>query len=312
MAKVFFSYSHKDEELRDELEIHLSAMKRLGVIDTWHDRRIESGRDFGGSISENIEDSDVILLLVSPYFLSSDYCYDTEMTRAMEKHHEGSARVIPVILHPCDWHDTPFSGLLALPVDGKPVSKYSNLHDAFLEITQGIKSAVKTTATSEGTPKVVPTAKVAKKEAAQRSSNLRVKKSYTEKDRDDFLENSFDYIANYFEESLAELASRNDNIDCKFKRINAESFISKIYNNDRKVSECKIFLGGFSGGITFSFDASSDGNSFNESMTVQEDGYSLTFSAMGMGSLMQRGSANGLTQQGAAEYYWSMLIERLQ
>jgi len=146
MAKVFFSYSHKDEELRDELEIHLSAMKRQGVIDTWHDRRIESGSDFAGSISENIEDSDVILLLVSPYFLSSDYCYDTEMSRAMEKHHEGSARVIPVILHPCDWHDTPFSGLLALPVDGKPVSKYSNLHDAFLEITKGIKSAVKTTA----------------------------------------------------------------------------------------------------------------------------------------------------------------------
>lgn len=312
MAKVFFSYSHKDEELRDELEFHLSAMKRQGIIDTWHDRRIESGSEFAGSISENIEDSDVILLLVSPYFLSSDYCYDIEMTRAMEKHEEGSARVMPVILHPCDWHDAPFSKLLALPVDGKPVSKYSNLHDAFLEITKGIKSAVQSQVPSGSTQSVAPMPSTASKAPAQRSSNLRVKKSYTEKDRDDFLENSFDFIANYFEESLAELANRNGNIDCKFKRVNAESFTSKIYNNDQKVSECKIFLGGFSNGITFSFDASSDGNSFNESMTVQENGYSLTFSAMGMGRMMQGGSVGELTQQGAAEYYWSLLIERLQ
>ena len=228
MAKVFFSYSHKDEELRDELEIHLSAMKRQGIIDTWHDRRIESGSDFAGSINGNIEDSDVILLLVSPYFLSSDYCYDIEMTRAMEKHEEGSARVIPVILHPCDWHDAPFSNLLALPIDGKPVSKYPNHHDAFLEITKGIKSAVKSSGSVSTSHSGTPTTKSASKASPQRSSNLRIRKSYTEKDRDDFVEHSFDFIANYFEESLAELANRNNNIECRFKRINAESFTSKI------------------------------------------------------------------------------------
>jgi hypothetical protein len=99
MAKLFFSYSHKDEELRDELEIHLSTIKRQGVIKTWHDRRIGGGNEFRKSIDENLEQSEIILLLVSPYFIASDYCYDVEMQRAIQKHENGTAKVIPVILH---------------------------------------------------------------------------------------------------------------------------------------------------------------------------------------------------------------------
>ena len=85
MVKVFFSYSHRDESLRDELEVHLSALKRQGIIDTWHDRRIGSGKEIDSEISQNLEDANIILLLVSPYFIASDYCYDVEMTRALEK-----------------------------------------------------------------------------------------------------------------------------------------------------------------------------------------------------------------------------------
>ena len=99
MISLFFSYSHRDESLRNELETHLSVLKRQGVIQTWHDRRITAGSEVDSSISENLENAQIILLLVSSYFLASDYCYDIEMSRAMEKHQEGSARVIPVLLH---------------------------------------------------------------------------------------------------------------------------------------------------------------------------------------------------------------------
>ena len=121
MTELFFSYSHNDEALRNELETHLSMLKRQGVIAVWHDRRIGAGQEVHGQISEHLERADIILL-VSPYFLASDYCYETEMTRAMERHHQGTARVIPVILHPCDWQGAPFGKLLAVPTDGKPVS----------------------------------------------------------------------------------------------------------------------------------------------------------------------------------------------
>src|SRR5215207_2922804 len=100
MIKLFFSYSHRDEELRDELETHLSALKRQGVIETWHDCRISAGEEFDGEISRHLENSQIILLLVSSHFIASDYCYGLEMTRALELHRTREARVIPVILHP--------------------------------------------------------------------------------------------------------------------------------------------------------------------------------------------------------------------
>ena len=96
--EVFISYSHKDEALREKLGTHLSLLKRQGVIDEWHDRRIGAGQEWAGAIDEHLNSAAVILLLVSADFVASDYCYDLEMTRALERHDAGDARVIPVIL----------------------------------------------------------------------------------------------------------------------------------------------------------------------------------------------------------------------
>src|SRR3546814_935489 len=97
MISVFVSYSHKDESLREELETHLAMLKRRGVIDVWHDRRISPGTELDGAIDAALERAQAIILLVSPDFLASDYCYDREMKRAMERHEAGEARVLPVI-----------------------------------------------------------------------------------------------------------------------------------------------------------------------------------------------------------------------
>ena len=105
---LFFSYSHVDESHRDQLEVHLSALKHQGLIEAFHDRRIVAGSDLGQSIDANLNAADVILLLVSADFIASQYCYDREMIRAMERHDKGEAKVIPVILRPCDWHGLPF------------------------------------------------------------------------------------------------------------------------------------------------------------------------------------------------------------
>jgi hypothetical protein len=117
--EVFYSYSHKDEGLRDELETHLSILRRRGVISNWHDRRISGGLEWADQISEHLNKADLILLLVSADFLASDYCYDKEVLRAMARHQLREARVIPVILRDCDWDFTSFSKLQALPRDGR-------------------------------------------------------------------------------------------------------------------------------------------------------------------------------------------------
>lgn len=141
-VKVFFSYSHKDEALRDELATHLSMMKRKGLIEAWHDREISAGQEWANAIDDNLDAADIILLLVSANFLASDYCYDKEMQRAMERYERRDTCVIPIILKPSDWGDAPFGKLQALPKNAKPITTWQDQDEAFLNVTQGIRRAV--------------------------------------------------------------------------------------------------------------------------------------------------------------------------
>ncbi len=85
-ARIFISYSHRDERLRGRLEVHLKLLQREGLIETWQDRDIEAGEEWKRKIDENLERADIIILLISPDFLASEYCYEKEMRRALELH----------------------------------------------------------------------------------------------------------------------------------------------------------------------------------------------------------------------------------
>jgi len=140
-VEVFFSYSHRDEKLRDKLAPHLSMLQRQGIIKSWHDRKISAGTEWAQAIDDNLNSAGIILLLISADFLASNYCYDIEMQRAMERHEAGEARVVPIILKPVDWSGAPFGKLQAFPKDAKPVTKWTNRDEAFLNIAQGIREA---------------------------------------------------------------------------------------------------------------------------------------------------------------------------
>jgi hypothetical protein len=315
MTTVFFSYCHKDEPLRDELEVHLAPLKRQGIIDAWHDRRIDAGDNLAGSISEHLERADIVLLLISPYFLHSDYCFDVEMRRALERHAAGDARVIPVILDPCDWHSAPFGKLLAVPKDGRPITKFPNRHDALLEIAQAVRKAAES---MKGNGRSIQTKSIpaallpAAVRPDVRSSNLRVKKSFTDHERDAFLDDSFEYIAKFFEGSLDELQKRNPDITGRFKRIDANRFTAFIYRDGKSASECAVRLGGFLGpGISYSCQASST-NSFNESLSVLDDGHSLFLKPTMALAIAPEGAKQQLSRQGAAEMFWAILVRPLQ
>lgn len=140
-VEVFYSYAHEDEKLRDELEKHLSTLKRQEVISGWNDRDITAGSQWQDQIDQHLESAKIILLLVSADFLSSNYCYDIEMKRALERHERGETRVIPLILRPVDWQGAPFGKLQALPKDGIAVTSWPNRDEAFLDIVQGIRKA---------------------------------------------------------------------------------------------------------------------------------------------------------------------------
>lgn len=141
-VEIFCSYAREDNALRDELEKHLGILRRQGLISSWHDRQIVPGTDWAKSINTHLETASLILLLISPDFLASDYCYGLEMKRAMERHQANEARVIPILLRPVSWEGTPFSKLKVLPSGGIPLrsQRWHSIDDAFVDIANRIRA----------------------------------------------------------------------------------------------------------------------------------------------------------------------------
>jgi energy-coupling factor transporter ATP-binding protein EcfA2 len=139
---VFISYAHADEALRERLEKHLSSLQREGRISIWHDHQIVPGTNWAVAIDATINTATVILLLISPDFVASDYCYGIEMQRALERQQSGEACVIPVLLRPIDWQHLPFASLQSLPRNVRPVTTWANQDEALLDVAQGIRLAL--------------------------------------------------------------------------------------------------------------------------------------------------------------------------
>ena len=120
--KLFYCYAREDRPLRDELEKHLSWLKRRYQLTNWHDREILPGEEWEQAIDTHLNSAHLILLLVSPDFMASDYCYGKEMKRALERHKAGTCRVVPILLRPTFWEEAPFSSLQLLPTDARDQS----------------------------------------------------------------------------------------------------------------------------------------------------------------------------------------------
>lgn len=139
-VKLFLSYSHKDEPFRDVLATHLKILERQKVIDVWHDHMIGAGAEFEDDIDVNLKTADIILLLVSADFMASDYCVNKEVPRAMQKHEDKTATVIPISLRPCDTKNMAFMKLQGLPKNFKPISKWECQDEAYADIVKGIRT----------------------------------------------------------------------------------------------------------------------------------------------------------------------------
>lgn len=322
MVRVFISYAHADESLRQELDKHLASLKHQGIIETWHDRRIAAGQEWAVEIDENLRTSQVILLLASADFISSSYCYEKEMQEAMRQHESGEAVVIPIILRPCDWRDLPFGKLQAATRDGRPITKYPTLDDGFLEVAQSIKSAAARIGRTlsrgrSGHPQRAPARNatvLGVSGQTPRSGNLRVKKSFSDHERDTFRVKAFEYISTFFENSLSELANRNAHLKTHFRSRDANSFEAAVYENGKQSAQCGIWLssGHYVGDIGYSNTGLGNASSYNESLNIADDGHVLGLKPLGLGSYSGDIDKEILTLEGAAEYLWSMFIRPLQ
>lgn len=141
--RVFISYAHKDENYKDSLLEHMASLRRVGLIEEWHDRKIAPGKDWAGEISENMANSNLIIFLVSASFLSSDYCITKEASKAIEMHSNGEAILVPVLIRPCKWDIDELSAFQGLPKDALPVSQWGNEDEAWLNVVNSIENLIK-------------------------------------------------------------------------------------------------------------------------------------------------------------------------
>jgi V8-like Glu-specific endopeptidase len=140
--RIFYSYSHKDEKLRQELGAHLSTLQYEGLTIEWHDRMISAGQEWGPAIDENLEAADIILLLLSAPFLYSEFIMTKELPVAMTMNDLNRARVVPIIVRPVDWQHTPVQKLQVLPKDGKPVVRWASRDEAWVNVVAGVRAAI--------------------------------------------------------------------------------------------------------------------------------------------------------------------------
>src|SRR5437588_9488196 len=140
--EIFCCYSRKDQKLLHDLTNHLMSLQRQGLITLWADTDINAGNEWEKEIAKHLNTAQIILLLVSPDFMASEYINSIEMKRAMERHEAGEAQVIPIILRPVYWTDAPFAKLQVLPKDAKPITKWSDKDAALNNVTEGICKSI--------------------------------------------------------------------------------------------------------------------------------------------------------------------------
>lgn len=143
-VKVFLSYSHSDEQYKNELDKHLSVLRRSEKVDTWNDRALLAGAKLDDEIEQHLRNDDIFILLISSDFINSDYCYNKEMQKAIERANANQCIMVPVIVRPCLWQVLPIKDFLAMPQDGKPISKYEDRDEAYTEVVSAINNLINT------------------------------------------------------------------------------------------------------------------------------------------------------------------------
>lgn len=146
-CRVFCCYACEDEIFLRELREHLMSLERGGLVIVQTDTDIDPGREWKREIDRYLDAADIILLLVSPSFIASDYCFNN-MQEAIIRHKQGVSHVIPIIIRPTNWQSTLIGDMECLPKDGKPVSMWQNKDEVILSITEEIRMLVQKLSTN--------------------------------------------------------------------------------------------------------------------------------------------------------------------
>ncbi len=309
--KTFISYSHKDEKALERLHTHLAVLRRESRIDAWFDRKILPGGQIDSEILLQLEASSLILLLVSPDFLASDYCIEREMEYAFERHRSGEARIIPIIVEPCDWASTELRNLNALPRDGKAISEWANQEAAYHDVVRGLRRVLD--AVREPQAVEIPAGGTVSDTVRSGGSLYRIKRTFDEVDRSEFCEAAFAIIREYFREAIAEIQNITE-LKGRFVSISRFSFTCTIINRTRTRATAHITVHSRKqffdiGDIYYSFTENAPNNAANGMFNIEADDYELFLDPI----IMSSGQHDDrFSPETAAEYLWRTFLQQAE
>ena len=228
--EAFISYSHKDETYLDLFHRHLAQLKRDGLIQTWTDQKILAGGMLNEEISHSLGSAQIFIALLSPDYINSNYCYEKEFETAMTMQAQKTLTIVPVILEPCDWKNTPFAQYKALPKDGKPVSDWSNENNAMLDVIQKIRKLVSGYTVQPTSNSTIP---------SSLPTNYKVEKDFDSLQKMDFLDEGFGEMKELLNNNIKEI-NQIENIVTRVLINNDEVFEAIIVNRNKIKAESTI------------------------------------------------------------------------
>lgn len=232
--KAFISYSHQDEKYLKRLETHLAQIKREGLLESWTDNEINAGENLSEKISEELSGSDLFIALLSPDYIASNYCYEKEFQTALKMLSNNEIIIVPVICEPCDWTNTPFKELLAVPKDGKPISEWANENTAYVSIVGGLRKLLKgADMTSDldqslGKPTIL-------------SKNYKVQKDFDSIQKLEFIEKSFKETVSFLKTYISELKGL-ENISVRILKDEENKLKFILVNRNMVMREATLLL----------------------------------------------------------------------
>ena len=307
-VEAFISYSHADGRALERLHKHLAMLTRDGTLSTWSAHQILPGDKVGDKIDANLSKSGLFLTLLSPDYLASKYCYETEFQKAQDLAAEGKLRIVPIIVQPCDWQSSPFKEYLALPYDGKAVSEWTNENNAFLDVTKGLRRIVedmKNTQPDSFMPTTKPVSMITNRRPL-------IKKDFDAIDKAEFSDHAFEVIRAYFEASCRELTESSEGeLKAKYERMEDTAFTCTVVNRGRRGAEGHITIRNGKGrnhfgDITYVFQRYAENNTSNGCIRVESDDYRMFLTR----DDYMRGGRDKLTAEQVADSMWVDFVKQ--
>ena len=296
---------HASEDKLEVVRPFVQALSDAGISYWYAEAEIKWGDSITQKVNEGLKISRYVVVILSEAFLSKNWPQREFNSALNVEASSGDIRVLPLLVG-------------TNTVKKRIFEKYPIINDKlYLEwgknvgkVIEALKARLSIRTLS------IDNESTAVKEKSFDIPLPKIKKKFTQRDKDLFLKRSFEVIKSYFQKGLANLEAHYPEVETNFTEVHRFKFISTIYIRGEVSSKCKIWVGGplRCDSIVYSasnIDIDSD-NSFNDLITVSDDGLKLGFNVSGMwfGSSSPE-KDQLLTAEEAAEYFWRRFTDNL-